>query len=404
MKRLIFSIFALISVLLLNVYLYYQYGFRPLLLQADTIDSYVDYDYYDVPDFDGYTPILKSTTPDLEFYLKMSVSFDYTVDYCPINGLITSSSYLNMRMYDSGGYQLIFNAISPNVNLNCLQPYEPYYQEFSISLKQMPDISQYVLDIHDNYNVLIQNFYRYRPTTSMYGYTITFSNVVMRSWFEIHFNNTYLMSTFLLDTSWGQVQSYDNDINRPFVLYTETATDTYNVYNENLSTSFDTRKKFAIAVPDIQSALLVNKIGTGLESVIPQIIRTASSSEGFIWSRWDIWSLNASPMATPFEDATIDTTPNYASCNEGLFGWPVECTIDGQGVSSFQAMANDLWEWISKDSPIVSDLLAVAGSGFQWLDNSLQFLGFFSPTTLLGAGIWIGVAVLLVSYGFNGGE
>ena len=408
MKRFIILLFALVSVILLNVHLYFQYGFMPLILKAETINSYVDYSYFNVPNFDGYSPILKSETPDLDFYYRVQFTTQYETEYCPLNGLL-GGMQLYLELYNSSISQKYAGSGITLNNVSCIQPYETYSYDIAINLRNIQYSTGYDFDdirdqiiLLDNTSLAFISTLIFVPVSSAYGYDLNFTSSIMQTSLEIRFNNYYLMSTFLLETDF--LSSSYSGVQRPYVLYTETAEDTYNVYNDNLSTSFLNRTKFAIQVPEIDTAIVVNKIGTGWETRYNNFTYTMSSSFLAVSSRWLIYTLNASPMATPFDDAVIDTTPNYASCNEGLFGWPVECTIDGVGVNSFQAMANDVWEWLSKDSPIVSDLLALASSGFQWLDNSLQFLGFFSPTTLLGAGIWIGVAVLLIAYAFNGGE
>lgn len=406
MKRFIILLLALVSVILLNVHLYFQYGFMPLLLKAETIDSYVDYAYFDVPNFDGYTPILKETTPDLELYYKIELSMSYEVSYCPLNGGIGTMG-LYFEVWNEAG-QYVANANLPSKVMNCLEAGEVYSFSHSINLRTLNYVNGYSFEavkekilLFDDQYLRFATSYLFYAYPVVYGYTMTVTNSVLKTYLEIQFNNYYLMSTFLLDSDF--YYSNKAGTSRPFVLYTSTSTDTYNVYNENL-TGVTTRKKYAVEIPDVDGAIVVDRIGTGFETRYNTYTITMRAGQNQTLHMWYFYLLNASPMATPFDDAVIDTTPNYASCNEGLFGWPVECTIDGQGVSSFQAMANDVWEWLSKDSPIVSDLLALASSGFQWLDNSLQFLGFFNPTTLLGAGIWVGVAVLLIAYAFNGGE
>lgn len=413
MKRFIILLLALVSVILLNVHLYFQYGFMPLLLKADTINSYLHYEDYIVSDFEEFIPIITPDTPDVEIYYNVDISFYYEVDYCPSNNDI-ATIFFRLATFDMPSYDLV-GQFGDNSLLECITPYDTYQKQLSIPLSQVLGTAylttkNYLLDLSDISRLRFDNLiaFRFQDYPLMWGHNLTIIDLNIKTNIEYRFNNTYLMSTFLLASdhidNYTNTGSPFNGVHRPYVLWAETLKDRYNVYNSTVE-NFNLLLHYAVTIPDVDTALVVNSIGTGYENNSgTDKVLTAFNGESYYGENWEITTFNASPMGTPFDDAVIDTTPNYASCNEGLFGWPVECTIDGQGVSSFQAMANDVWEWLSKDSPIVSDLLAMASSGFQWLDNSLQFLGFFNPTTLLGAGIWVGVAVLLIAYAFNGGE
>lgn len=383
------------------VLFHYVTGITPLILKADTFDSYVDYSYFNVPNFDDYTAILKSSTVNLDYYLKLEGSFDYSFNSCPVIGgkmadvsianRVTTPSNVVIDTNDTYGGQLY-----------CSQAYETYDFSITIPLQETSDLTNYILNIDDNY-IFFNNYLRITGVVQSYGVQMTISNWNIKQWLEIDFNNTYLMSTFLLESDWINNPPFNNTINRPFVLYAETQSDRYNVYNDNLSTTFDNRTKFAIEIPNIDSALVVNKIGTGWESSsTTNYVMTLTSSIQYIQSNWRVYTLNAAPMPTPFDDVAIDTTPNYSICDYVL-GFPIDCTLDGVPIGSFQAMANDLWEWTIKESPIFSDVWTLASGGFQWLSNTFQFLGYFDVDSLLGGILALLIGVIVMLWAWVGG-
>lgn len=402
MKRIVL-IASMVAVILLQVWVYFQYGWQPILLKADTFDSYVDYSYFLVTDFDDYNTIVTPNTPDVNYYVRAVGEFDYSVSYCPAGGLIGTINIV-VLMGKVYGTWLSMAATLPT-NLYCIEPYETYSYDVTLPVSLSFDMTENLFSMSGDDGVIFNTYIRLQPAVPMSGYTFTIDDFLVRNWLEVDFNNSYLLSTFLLDSDFiGSYGGSAGRIARPFLLYAVSGSDLYNVYNNELI-DVPTRYKYAIEIPEVDSAIVVQKIGTGWQTQHnnPQNY-TLTTSTLFFNSVWQVFGFNASPMGTPFDASTIDTTPNYAVCDYALFGFPVNCTIDSVPVNSFQAMANDVWEWVTKKSPLVSDILSIASSGFQWLDNSLQFLGFFSPTTLLGAGLWVGIAVLLIAYGFNGGE
>lgn len=381
------------------VLFHYVTGITPLILKADTFDSYVDYNYYDVPNFDDYTPILKDTTPNLEFYLMSEFSTDFEVSYCPPGGYVAGVAHF-LGVYE--GLTFKYQLLQSLPDLYCIEPYESYSYtiETPLTKSTMGELFiNNIINLDDDY-MRFNNLTAFQPQIPMYGYNISFSNTYSKTWLEIRFNNNYLMSTFLLDSDFQY--STVSGVQRPFVLYTETENDRYNVYNDNLSTTIESRNKYAITIPDITSALVVNKIGTGWETKYNNRTITATSSTFDFTSLWSIYTFNATPMPTPFDDVAIDTTPNYSVCDYVL-GFPIDCTLDGVPIGSFQAMANDLWEWTIKESPIFSDVWTLASGGFQWLSNTFQFLGYFDVNSLLGGILALLIGVIVMLWAWVGG-
>lgn len=402
MNKKIRLILCLVLLIIIQLFISFTWGIRPIMLKATTYNSYVDYSEYLVANFDNYRPIINSNTPNLEYYLNIQGSFDYSFNSCYSGSKMADVRLVNLVM--ANGVTTIDSYADDAGELWCSQPYTTYYFDMSIPLRETVDLTNYILNI-DNNHIFFGNYFRIKGTFPSYGSTLTISNFNMKQWFEIDFNNTYLMSTFLLESDWVNNSPFTSGmVNRPFVLYAETANDRYNVYNDNLSTTLNDRYKYAIDLPTSTVAYVVNKIGTGWESNISSSYNfTMRNDYDYIESNWRLYLLNASPMQTPFDDTVIDTAPNYAVCDTSLFGWPVDCTIDGVAVNSFQAMGNDIWEWLSKESPIFGDIWTLASAGFQWFGNMFQFLGDFDPLSLLGGMLTILMGVLLLGWAFKGG-
>jgi hypothetical protein len=329
---------------------------------------------------------------------------DYDVSYCPLNGAVGYVFvYFEMWNYQNVN---IASRSSPLQVVNCLDINETYTYTYLLDLRELTYNTGYSFDtIKDdilNYGEQYVRFatsYIFQAYSSMYGYTMNVSNVTLKTFLQINFNNYYLMSTFLLETDHST--SNRTGVNRPFVLYTATEENIYNVYN-NETSNVSNRTKYAVTIPEIDAAISVKYIGTGFETKFNNYSIVMGSSAVQTYHLWILYLLNAAPMATPFDDVAIDTTPNYSVCNYVL-GFPVDCTIDGVAVGSFQAMANDLWEWTIKESPIFSDVWTLASGGFQWLSNTFQFLGYFDVDSLLGGVLALLIGVLVMLWAWIGG-
>lgn len=399
MRKLAITLLALISTIAMLLWSFFNYGYIPLMLHAATYDSYLPYSEYLVSNFNDYTTIVKNGTPGITYYLTAQGSMQYKTNYCPANGLIATAR-LVWQLEINGSY--VDFAETTLANMYCLAPNEYYTYSASVPMNSLPDIGSKLLNDDDSY-IRVNAYIQVRPQVPVYGYTLTIDDYLSKHWLEMRFNTYYLMSTFLLDSDFeSSFMTGSNSIHRPFVLYAETESDRYNVYNDTLTESLTARHKYAITIPELDAAIAVNKIGTGWESKqIDPTNWTMSSSSLYFSNSWRIYLLNAAPMKTPYDNVSIDTDPNYSICDYVL-GFPTDCTLNGEPVGSIQAIANDVWEWLIKESPIFSDIYTVAVGGFQWLGNALQFLGSFSPESILGGMIFLSAGVLLIVWGFKG--
>lgn len=396
MRKIIIAVLALISMVAIML----MYGYTPIMLHAETFDSYVDYSEYLVSDFNDYDTVVKVGTPGVSYYLSASGSMLYKTSYCPGDGIIATLNVI-WQLEVNGSY--VDFATSPIVNMPCLAPNKYYTYSASVPMNTLPDIGSKLLG-DDNEYIRVNAYIQVRPRPASYGYSLTIDDYTSKHWLEMRFDTTYLMSTFLLDSDFeGSFMSSANSIHRPFVLYAETYADRYNVYNDNLTQSLTARHKYAVAIPELDTAIAVNKIGTGWETKqIDPYSETMSSASIYYQNAWRIYMLNAAPMKTPYDNVAVDTTPNYAICDTALFGWPVDCVLNGENIGSFEALGNNLLEWLIKESPLFSDIYTVAAGGFQWFGNALQFLGSFGSVGVFGGMITLSAGVLLIVWGFKG--
>lgn len=402
MRKTIIALLALISMVAIML----MYGYTPIMLQAETFDSYVDYTEYIVSDFDDYDTILKSSTTNLDFYYTMTFSTDFSVDYCPAGGKVADFVYATYFWSSSGGSPETAYSIG-DPDLYCSQPFNTYTYSKSIPLREFSSLSETsaknaILAINDDYIRFNTSTY-VTPVAPMYGHSITFSNTKLRTFLEIRFNTTYLMSTFLSESDMQGRFPFDvTRVSRPYVLYAETDNDRYNVYNDELTTDLTARHKFAITIPEISAAIPAKLIGSGWETSWGLVTRTADASSINYNHDYYLYTFNAAPMKTPYDNVAVDTTPNYAICDTALFGWPVDCVLNGENIGSFEALGNNLLEWLIKESPLFSDIYTVAAGGFQWFGNALQFLGSFGSVGVFGGMITLSAGVLLIVWGFKG--
>lgn len=383
------------------VLFHYVTGITPLILRADTFDSYENYSEYVVSDFNDYDTIVNANTPNVQYYVRAVGEFDYSVSYCPLNGIVGQVAIVNQVGYVDTVWQS--TAYTQFQTLDCIEPIETYHFDVTLPVSLLFDMTDRLFNVDDDLGVIFNTYIQFKPSVASYGYTFTIDNYLMKTWLEVDFNNNYLMSTFLLDSDFqGSWYSSSGRIARPFVLYAISGNDTYNVYNNELN-DVANRYKYAVEIPSIDTAIVVQKMGTGWETAHNNPVNfTMSSSSLYFSNKWWVYGFNAAPMKTPFDDVAIDTTPNYSVCDYVL-GFPIDCTLDGVPIGSFQAMANDLWEWTIKESPIFSDVWTLASGGFQWLSNTFQFLGYFDVDSLLGGILALLIGVIVMLWAWVGG-
>lgn len=400
MRKFSITLLALISTIVMLLWSFFNYGYIPLMLHAEDYDSSINYSDYWVDNFNEYKTVITKDTPGVRYYLKVSVTFQYsTVNFCPSGLAMAENVYIYSEMYNDNGF-IEGNASGTGPSLYCSQNLTYYTYTHTLDFTEFVDVNNSILE-DDNEAIRFYSELVIAFNPFMYGTQFRIQNYHMRQWVEYDFNNTYLMSTFLLDSAFNYSNMSDYTT-YPFVLYAETLNDRYTVYNDELFNE-TTRRKYAIPIPDITAAIAVNKIGVGytLRKQAAFTIYPTSSSATVLNMNQRIFLLNAAPMRTPYDNVSIDTDPNYSICDYVL-GFPVDCTLNGESVGSIQAMANDVWEWLIKESPIFSDIYTVAVGGFQWLGNALQFLGSFSPESILGGMIFLSAGVLLIVWGFKG--
>jgi hypothetical protein len=393
----------------LIVVIYVFFNGAPLMLahaEDEDIEYYDDFYNYTVQDFDDYKPIFRETTYNLKgkitTFFEMSYKFDdQTCESYdePIDAFLTISYKIG-----SGNYQFLSDIELPD--LPCHDFGLGYYYIF-IENVALPSTILNNIAMDNNRFVDFRTVFTFKATQFM---GTLFQVNYMRFWsiYEYDFGTSYLMSTFLLDSDFIDNGEFEETYNRPFVVYAiNSQNDRISIFNTNYWTAND-RTKYAIPITNATNGdsvgYVAKTIGNGWESVSDETNTYLLNTQWFngFKSEWRLYYFNVANMKTPFDDTTIDRTPHYAVC-DNVLGFPINCVLNGAPIGSFQAMGNDIWEWITKESPLISDIYSLGSGGLQWLSNSMQFLAQFDSETIIGGVIAMAFGLTLVIFVISGG-
>lgn len=336
----------------------------PILAHATDYNYLVSFNDKVVANFDDHRPNLNSGTVNLSVSTWTEYNIQYYFNSCPFTGAVVNAAYEQSIRRVSDNYR--FNARFVNLpDLVCDTSPRTYNFTLTWENNITQDELAYITDIDNSNGWLIEDFFSIYGTSETYG-RIANMEINFKSYIKIDFDTNYLWTHILLDDDLETVfpssgVSVATQVNRPYVVFASNEYDNAFIYNTDTSTNTN-RTKYAIDAESDDTMIISNAIGAGLESnSFSQWTIKNTGLQSYLGARKYLYLLNFARTQAVFPDTIIDLTPNYAVCDTALGIFPNNCTLNGEPIGSFEAMANNTFEYLTKELPIVSDLIQLIG-------------------------------------------
>jgi len=385
------------NMLVLSVFSYTAFFVQKITINAAVIDKYVDFDNMIVSNFDDYDRNITSSTSGLTIRRTASILLTYS-----------------MSGFDTGDWSGTFTAIDGSM----VNQY-PITLPFSSTNNQVFFSNSVILDstyidrlvYDDSLNNTLTVRFDINWGTPTYNKVLTYTATIDYT-LEYRFNTAYLWDTIQLDLDLGTpsvsgtagsgvVSSYA--IN-PYLVYVTNYSDQYNIYNNNLKQNYSQpRSKYAITTGD-NDYIVGLGLGAGNNFIISGTMTSPAAGTGTyrrVQVNSSIYYLNFSRESIGLPTAPSAVNPKYSECDDSVFGFPVDCTINGEEVNSFQALANDAVEYITKDAPLVSDAIRIVGNGYDLITAGFYMVSDIFTGNIFGTMMLFGVGLLVIDWGIN---
>lgn len=371
----------------------------PLLAHATDYNYLVSFNDKVVANFDDHRPNLNSDTVNLSVSTWVEYNIEYYFNSCPFTGA-TVNTYYEQYIRRLSDNSMIYG---PGVGLpDLICSTTPQVYNFTLNWAY-GNITQeqlaYITDIDNADGWKVEDIFSIFASSLTAGRTI-YMNTTMRSYTKISFNTNYLWTHILLESKLDALAKSSNvkistGSVRPYVVFASNENDNAYIYNTDTNNN-NAQTKYAIDAESDDTMIISNSIGAGLESSsFTSWVLGSSGSQSYMVFRKSIYLLNFARTQAVFPDTIIDLTPNYAVCDTALGIFPNNCTLNGEPIGSFEALANNTFEYLTKELPIVSDLIQLIGplvnsvGRFIYTLTDLMAENIISTVLIFGLGIAI---------------